>query len=355
MVELTVVIPTLNERDNIGPLVSRLKHALAGVRWQIIVVDDDSRDGTAECVKALAHQDLRIQCLRRVGRRGLAGAVLEGALASAAPIVAVMDADLQHDETLLPRMLGEFAAGDVDLVVASRYLEAGGASDGLGRWRALASRTANRLARHVLKAEVTDPVSGFFMIRRAAIDALAPRLSQTGFKILFDIIASARGGLRIKETPYAFAPRLEGRSKFDGKVTLDYLGLVFSKLSRDLVSPRALMFALVGSSGLVVHLTVLELTLAAGFTRAQLLAALTAMSSNYLINNALTYRDRRRAGWRMLGGYIRFCALCGVGLLANVAVADLVRDHGGAWWLAGASGAAVGAGWNYLTTALVVW
>jgi dolichol-phosphate mannosyltransferase len=264
LVEVTVVVPTFNERANISPLMDRLKAALCDHRWQIIVVDDDSRDGTADQVKAVAERDGRVLCIRRVGRRGLAGAVMEGALASAAPFVAVMDADLQHDETMLPLMLRIMRSGDADLVIASRYMAPEAASPGLGRWRQRGSRLANVLAQHVLKAKITDPVSGFFMIRRDALDALAPRLSPEGFKILFDIIATARGGLRIREVPYVFSPRQEGASKLDGKVALDYLGLVLSKLTRDLVSPRALLFALVGLSGLFVHLIVLRLTLLLG-------------------------------------------------------------------------------------------
>ena len=355
IIELTVVVPTFNERKNINALIAGVDAALGGISWQIIVVDDDSKDGTAEAVKAIAQDDPRIQCLRRVGRRGLSGAVLEGFLASAAPYVAVIDADLQHDETLLPKMLDIMRTGDADLVIASRYLDSKPANSGFSRLRFRASRLAVQMAQHVLKAKVSDPVSGFFTVRRGVIDALASRLSPSGFKILFDIISTSGGTLKIRELPYAFSPRQAGESKLDGRVVLDYLGLLFSKLTRDLVSPRALLFAMVGASGLIVHLSVLKLALTLGFARAQVLAALTAMTSNYLINNALTYRDRQKHGWRMLGGYIRFCILCGVGLFANVATAILVRQHSGAWWLAGAMGAAVGAAWNYLTTAVAVW
>ena len=216
---------------------------------------------------------------------------------------------------------------------------------------------ATAMAQHVLKAKVSDPVSGFFMVRREVIDALAPRLSPTGFKILFDLIATASGGLTILEAPYSFRPRQQGESKLDGKIVLDYFGLLLAKLTKDLISPRALMFAVVGASGLVVHLLALKLALifSVSFDRAQLIAALVAMTSNYLINNALTYRDKRKKGWRMLAGYARFCILCSVGLFANVAVASMVRAHVGEWWLAGTAGAVVGAAWNYLTTAVAVW
>jgi len=354
---LTVVIPTFNESGNIRPLVERLDGALAGVAWQAVFVDDDSPDGTAEAVKAIARVDSRIACLRRIGRRGLAGAVLEGVLLSAAPFVAVIDADLQHDETLLPAMLEVLRRGEADLVIGSRYLDPKEAPEGLSAVRRMGSRAAAWLGRLVLKAWVSDPVSGLFMIRREVVQAVAPRLSGEGFKILFDIIACQPGPLRIVELPYVFARRQSGESKLGRRVVVDYLGLLLARLSGNLIPPRALMFGLVGASGLLVHLSVLRLVLAAplGFAQAQTVAAVTAMTSNFLINNAVTYRDRRLAGVRLITGYLRFCALCGVGLIANIAVADLVHRHAPIWWLAGLAGALFGAVWNYVSTSLAVW
>jgi dolichol-phosphate mannosyltransferase len=323
----------------------------------VIFVDDDSPDGTAGLVKEIAAADARVRCIRRVGRRGLAGAVVEGALASAAPFVAVIDADMQHDETLLPRMLSVLRGDDADLVVGSRYLDAAGLEQGLSPIRKAGSRLATKLGRRALKAEVSDPVSGFFMIRREAVERVAGRLEASGFKILFDIIASQETPLRIAELPYAFQAREAGESKMGGRVALEYLGLVAAKLSGDLISPRMVFFGLVGLSGVAVHMVVLSAThvLIASFVFAQALAALTAMTSNYFVNNAVTYRDRRLTGWRMLGGYLRFCLLCAVGLAANVAVGAELRAHAAPWWVAGFGGAACGAIWNYVSTYLGVW
>jgi len=355
--ELSVVVPTFNERDNVGPLVERLHRSLAGVAWQAIFVDDHSPDGTASVVKSMGAHDPRLLCLERVGRRGLAGAVVEGAMASAAPFVAVIDADLQHDDTLLPRMLTKLRAGEADLVVGSRFLAPQGAAGGLSPLRRWGSGVANALARQVLKTRVSDPVSGFFMIRRDLIEAVAPRLSSQGFKVLFDIIASQPSPPRIVELPYAFAERRAGASKMDGRIIIDYLGLILTKLTGNLVPPRFLMFALVGASGLVVHMAVLYAGRAAGlgFFLSQVVAAVTAMSSNFLINNRVTYRDRRLHGLRLLTGYMRFCALCALGLVANIAIANLVHEHTPWWWLAGAAGALAGAAWNYVSTSLAVW
>jgi dolichol-phosphate mannosyltransferase len=355
--ELTVVAPTFNERANIARLVEKLDATLAGVAWEVIFVDDNSPDGTAALVKEIAARDARVRCLRRVGRRGLAGAVTEGALASAAPFVAVIDADMQHDETLLPRMLDVLRAGAADLVVGSRYLDAAGLDQGLSRARKLGSQAATALGRKALKADVSDPVSGFFMLRREVVDRVAAKLEPAGFKILFDIIASQDEPLRIAELPYAFAAREAGESKLDGRVALEYLGLVLAKLSGDLISPRMVFFALVGLSGVAVHMLVLWAAqgITPTFAFAQAAAAITAMTSNFFVNNAVTYRDRRLSGWRLGAGYLRFCLLCAVGLAANVAVASELAAHGVPWQAAGLIGAGCGAMWNYVSTYLGVW
>ncbi len=355
--ELSVVIPTFNERANVAPLLARLDRALDGVAWQAVFVDDNSPDGTAAAVKAIARTDPRIQCLRRIGRRGLAGAVLEGVLASSAPYVAVIDADLQHDESILPQMLGALRGGRADLVIGSRYLTADGATRGLSPIRLAGSRLATSLARSVLRADVTDPVSGFFMIRRELVEQVTPRLSDQGFKILFDVIASQPEPPRILEIPYAFSERQAGISKLDGRVVLDYFGLILSKMTRGLLPPRFLLFGLVGLSGVLVHLAVLYAERTAGlrFEMAQGGAALVAMTSNFIFNNLITYRDRRLRGWRLLSGYLRFCALCSLGLAANLAIGDLVHSWTPLWWLAGLSGALFGAAWNYVSTSLAVW
>ena len=362
--ELTVVAPTFNERANVGVLVERLHAALDGrVAWQVIFVDDNSPDGTAEAVKAIAARDPRVSCIRRVRRRGLAGAVVEGALASAAPYVAVIDADLQHDETLLPRMFETISAkgseDNIDLVIASRYVADPGDVEGLSHTRELGSRFANTLGRLVLRQDVSDPVSGFFMIRRDRIDLVAPKLTTEGFKILFDVIASQPTPLKIVELPYTFRQRVAGGSKLDRRIVIDYLGLLLSKLSGGIIPSRALMFGLVGASGVVINVGLAWVILAAWptatFALAQFIGAVIAMTSNYLINNEITYRDRRKHGWALAVGYLKFCALCSVGLAANVAVGAMVHQLTGWKVAASISGTVFGALWNYATTALAVW
>ena len=357
--DLTIVSPTFNEKANIRPLVAKLDAALKGVAWQVIFVDDNSPDGTAEEAKAVARTDARVQCIRRVGRRGLAGAVVEGALASAAPVVAVIDADLQHDETLLPAMLKLIQADQADLVVASRYLDPEGLSAGLSRTRQQGSRLATWMSRRVLKNEVSDPVSGYFMSRRGSWEATAPRLSTEGFKILFDLLASATGPMRVAELPYRFRDRLAGESKLDRRVVIEYLSLILNKATGGMIPTRAVMFALVGSTGFLVNVAVAAAIRAAtvnlSFAQVQLAAALVAMTSNFFINNAVTYFDRRKKGLALLGAYVRFCLLCSAGLFVNVAVAAFLDDRLQMAAASSITGAAFGAVWNYVTTALAVW
>jgi dolichol-phosphate mannosyltransferase len=355
--QLSVVVPTFNERDNVTTLLRKLEATLTGVAWEVVFVDDNSPDGTWEVVRNLARQDSRVRCIRRIGRRGLSGACIEGILASSAPCAAVIDADLQHDETQLPKMLALLQAGEADLVVGSRYVE-GGSSDSFNKRRAGASALATEVAHRVLRVKIADPMSGFFMIRRDRFEQLAAQLSTQGFKILLDIVATARGALRVKEIPYTFGSRLHGVSKLDSMVAMDFLGLVLAKLTNDTVSLRFLLFALVGTTGLFVHLAVLFVALEifdVPFPQAQAFGAFMAMTSNFILNNFLTYRDQRLKGFAILRGLLLFYLVCSVGLLANVGVAFSIYDQEPIWWLAGAAGALMGVVWNYAMSGLFVW
>ncbi|MBV9860286.1 MAG: glycosyltransferase family 2 protein [Alphaproteobacteria bacterium] len=356
-VELAVIVPTLNERDNVGLLVQRLNAALAGLRWEAIFVDDDSPDGTADVVRALARRQGNVRCVQRLGRRGLASACVEGILSSAAPYLAVMDGDLQHDESLIPEMLARLKSGRLDIVVASRYAAEGS----LGEWqrsRVVISDWAGRLGRLVVKAELTDPMSGFFVVDRSAFAAAMRSLSGQGFKILLDLFASAPRPLAFAEVPLRFRQRLHGESKLDALVAWEYLMLILQKLVGPLVPVRFLLFSMIGGLGVVTHLATLWLAanvFAAAFPIAQSLATIAAMTGNFLLNNLFTYRDRRLRGSRLLTGLISFYAVCGVGAAANVGVAAHLFGGHHSWWLAGLAGAAVSAVWNYAMSSIFTW
>ncbi|QAU46231.1 glycosyltransferase [Bradyrhizobium guangzhouense] len=355
--ELSVIVPTFNERDNVTVLYRRLEATLVNVAWEVVFVDDNSPDGTWDVVRELAQKDGRVRCIRRIGRRGLSGACIEGILASSAPYAAVIDADLQHDETQLPKMLLLLASDKADLVVGSRYIE-GYKSEGFNKQRAGASALATEVARKMLRVEIADPMSGFFMVRRDRFEQLAPKLSVHGFKILLDLVATAHGSLRAVEIPYTFGARQHGESKLDSMVALDFLGLVLAKLTNDIVSLRFILFAMVGGIGLVVHLTTLFIALQlikVPFAEAQAAGAIVAMTTNFVMNNFLTYRDQRLKGFAILRGLIMFYIVCSVGLLANVGVAFSVYDQEPIWWLAGMAGALMGVVWNYAMSGLFVW
>jgi dolichol-phosphate mannosyltransferase len=355
--ELTVVIPTLNERDNIGPLLELLDAALDTVSWEVIFVDDDSPDGTAERIREISRRDRRVRCLQRIGRRGLTTACIEGALATSASYIAIMDADMQHDEKLLPQMLAILKSEPVDLVVGSRHVTGGG----IGEWdagRAKMSAVAARLSRTICKAEITDPMSGFFMLRREVLEAALRRLSGQGFKILLDILASSPRPLRFRELPYEFRERQHGESKLDTRVAWEYMMLIADKLIGHIVPVRFALFAFVGGIGLFIHMAVLWFALTvvgAAFDPAQAAAAVVAMTSNFFINNFFTYRDRRLRGLGLLRGLVTFYAICALGTVANVGIAGYVFARNEVWWLAGLAGVAVGSVWNYAVSSVFTW
>jgi dolichol-phosphate mannosyltransferase len=354
--ELSIIVPTFNERANVPILVERLSRLLVSCDWEIVFVDDNSPDGTAAAARAIGETDSRVRCIRRVGRRGLAGACLEGMLASQARYVAVMDADLQHDEALLVPMLDNLRGGRADLVVASRYLD-GGSATGLSKQRSRVSRWSNALVRHLLGIELTDPMSGHFMIRRDTFEALAPAISSQGFKILLDMLSTAGGRLRTIELSSAFRERQHGESKLDSKIALDFAALVTAKLTNDAVSARFLMFCLVGLTGIAVHLSILSVLLATAlsFGAAQALATVGAIAWNFVLNNLFTYRDQRLTGWHFLTGLVRFQVICAVGAISNVGIATWIYDYDNVWWIAGLGGALIGTVWNFVVSAAFVW
>lgn len=357
MVELAVVVPTFNEKDNVAELTSRLEKVLRDVKWEVVFVDDDSPDGTSDEVRNLAQSKPNVRCVHRIGRRGLSRAVVEGILATSAPYVVVMDADFQHDEALLPQMLQRLREGDLDVVVGSRYC-AGGS---VGQWnssRAAMSRFATILSRSIVTAELTDPMSGFFMLRREAFSKAMRRLSGEGYKILLDLFASSPTPLRFAELPYTFRKRAVGESKLDSAVLWEYLLLIIDKKVGHVLPARFILFSLVGASGVFVHflsLWIAHKLYGLDFAVAQTIATFVAMTSNYIFNNFLTYRDRRRRGLRFFTGLLTFYVVCGIGVIANVGVANFIFQRDYTWWLAGGAGALVGTVWNYAASAIFTW
>lgn len=355
--DLTIVVPTLNESGNIEPLLAGIASALERRSWEVIFVDDDSVDGTADHARSLSRRDPRVRCLQRIGRRGLSSACVEGALASAAPYIAVMDGDLQHDEGLLPHMLDVLQREPIDVVIGSRYISGGGVGGGLTTSRAHVSAFATWLARFICKTEIADPMSGFFMLRREVFDGAVRNLSGQGFKILLDLLASSPQPPRIRELPYEFRQRRFGDSKLDVLVAWEYGVLLADKLVGHIVPVRFALFVLIGGLGLIAHLAVLwmGLTLGLRFAAAQTAAMMAAMTSNFLLNNVFTYHDKRLRGWKLLRGLFSFYLICGIGGVANVGIANYVFRLDRVWWVAGVAGALIGSVWNYAVSSIFTW
>lgn len=356
--ELTVVVPCFNERPNVAPLVAKLHAALAGIAWEVVFVDDNSPDGTAAEARRLAQADPRVRCIRRIGRRGLSSAVVEGALSSSAQFVAVMDGDLQHDETRLPVMLQALRGGEYDLAVASRHVAGGDAGGLASRWRHTLSNAGTELAQRFLPVRLSDPMSGFFMLPRALFEQLAPALTAQGFKILLDLVLSADRKLRVIEIPAEFRKRVAGESKLDVLVLTQFAGLLVDKTLGGLLPLRFLSFAAVGLLGVGVNVAVLiggRETLGLDFAMSQTIATIIAMVFNFQLNNQITYRDQRLRGTRLWRGLLLFLLVCSVGAVANIGIASVLYETHTYWTLAGAIGAVIGVVWNYAVSATLVW
>ena len=355
--ELSVVIPTLNEAGNIEALLGKLGLALAGIEWEAIFVDDGSTDGTPELLTSIAQSDRRVRMIRRIGRRGLSSAVVEGALASTTPIIAVIDADLQHDERILPDLYRAIADTGHELAIGTRY--AGNGST--GEWddkRLRISRFATSLAAPIMKTRLSDPMSGFFAVRRDVLLKAAPGLSNVGYKILLDLVASSPGTLNVAEVGYTFGTRQSGESKLDEMVALEYIELLLDKTIGRFVPVKLVQFGAIGMLGVGIHLALLFVTLnilGAAFAAAQVTAVVGAMTFNFALNNRFTYRDRQLTGMAWLTGLLSFYAVCALGAVANVGIGSLVYEQYHGWAIAGIAGAIVGSVWNYVASGWLTW
>ena len=357
--QLSIVVPTYNERDNIRPLIALLDATLKGRAWEVVFVDDDSPDGTADEVRAAAADHENVRVIHRIGRRGLSGACIEGMLSSIAPIVAVMDCDLQHDEAALVPMLAAFDAdASLDLAIGSRNVSGGSAGDGLSRIRKWGSDVATSMTAKMLKISASDPMSGFFMVRRNSFNAVVTSLQTEGFKILADMLSASGGKWNVVEIPYTFRKRQHGESKMGSAIALEFFGLLLARLTGGLVSIRLVLFMMVGLSGVVVQIVILRLMLMGitdSFVVAQSFGVLCAMTTNFIFNNALTYKDRSLKGLDFAQGLMSFYVVCSFGAIANVGVASAFYQSIPQVELASFVGAAISATWNFVASSIFTW
>ena len=356
---VSIIIPSLNERENIPIVVERLEAFLTGRKWEVVFVDDDSRDGSLEVLMSLARTKPHVRFIRRIGRRGLSSACLEGMASSVADIFAVMDCDLQHDEAILPKMLMAFEEDpSLELAVGTRYAGEGG---GVGEWskvRIFISRLATSLGSLARKTELSDPMSGFFAIRREVFEETVRQMTGKGFKILLDMVLSVGRPLKTQEFSYEFRTRQHGESKLDIVVGFEYLYLLADKIFGRFVPVSFVVYVLAGLSGLFLHLAALGILfryVGIAFVTAQLTATLVAMVSNFLVNNSVTFRQQRLKGAMLLPGLLAYIAICGLGAIVNVQASEYLFENHIPWWFAGAAGALVGAVWNYAVSTQIVW
>jgi dolichol-phosphate mannosyltransferase len=357
-----VIVPTFNERDNVAAVVERLDRALVAIAWEVIFVDDASPDGTAQAVRSLARTDRRVRLISRHNRRGLSSAVIEGGLAASGAVIAVMDGDLQHDETALPELYRRVTQGEADIAAASRFLSTAKPEGLSSTARAHMSNAGIALTNLFFRLKLTDPLTGFFAMRREALERALPYLSELGFKILLDVITSLKPRPKVAEIPFRFRPRAHGQSKLDGRAMYDFVLFFLEKAVGRVtrVPARFLSFMIVNGLGVLVHLAVLAPAmqfLGMAFAAAQLLATIASMYFNYAVNNLITYNDASLRGLAFWRGFVKFGLLCSLGVFANVGVASMIyREFHNQFLIVPAiAGALITVVWNYVATKFFVW
>ena len=356
---LSIVIPTYNERDNIIVILEELKKVLKSISHEIIFVDDNSPDGTSAVVKDCMKKSSKIRLIHRIGRRGLAGAVIEGIFAANADIVAVMDCDLQHDENKLLDMINLFSKNSsLDIVIGSRFTETGEISEkAFSKIRELGSKATTFIIKKVLNITSTDPLSGFFMVKKESFLKSSENLQTQGFKVLADFLATSGKNIQIKEIGYRFKNRIAGESKMSFLTTLELIGLVLSQILKGKVSIRFILFCMVGLSGIFVQLLItgLVMLLINQFPTSQTFGIIAAMTSNYFLNNIITFQERKLKSLDLIRGLFSFYLICSLGAFTNIAIATYIFSFSSNWLISSFIGACFGAVWNFTLSSIFTW
>tara|TARA_Y100001968_G_scaffold327362_1_gene372250 strand:+ start:5562 stop:6656 length:1095 start_codon:yes stop_codon:yes gene_type:complete len=359
---ISLIIPTFNEAKNIKSLIYNLVNLLRDIEYEIIIVDDDSPDGTAKEVSILMEKNKKIQLINRVGRCGLSSAIKEGLIFAKGNYSLVLDGDGQHDSSCVLELINKIKESKADIVIASRFLDVS-LLKGLSDKRSLGSKLANRAARISLSrkyANLTDYLSGCFCIKNDKNTRLIIRKIQiNGFKFLYELLALSKGLLIIEEVPLIFKERIYGTSKLDLAIVWDFLISILHNISYRVLPRRAISFGLVGISGVVVQLFItLFLTniFLIDFKSALPFSVVCAATSNFLINNQLTFRTNRLRHLALLNGLLKFLLVASLPVIANVGIATAFYQYISADTLiAQLAGIAIVYAWNYLASSLFVW
>ncbi len=354
---ITVIVPTYNERENVAALVRRVAATLSHYSYEILIIDDNSADGTAELARSLANK-YPIKVIVRRDKRGLASAVVDGIGYASGQVIGVMDADLQHPPEVIPDLVKEIEEG-ADIAIASRYAK-GGSSAGWSLTRKIISRGAIIIAHLLLPAtrKVSDPMSGFFMFRKSVVSEA--HLQPTGYKRLLEILMEGKFQ-KTGEVPYTFATRDRGASKLNTRQQVDYLRHVFSLMRRTGELIRFVKFCIVGASGVGVNLGLFwVLTRFAGLKENDFLALAAGIEasilSNFTLNEFFTFRDRRSAGSSFLTRLFKFNLISLVGAGVQAGVYALLNHVLGIYDLvSNLIGIALATLWNYLVNNWWTW
>ena len=356
---LSIVIPTYNERENISKILEKLRKSLKAIKYEIVFVDDNSPDGTSEEIQVFMKKSQNVHLIRRIGRRGLSGAIIEGIFASKASLVGIMDCDLQHDESKLLEMLALFNKNtSLDVVIGSRFAEDGEISNrAFSKIREIGSKTITVVIKKLLNINSTDPLSGFFMVKRDSFLSRSNKLQTQGFKVLADFLAVSGHNIEVEEIGYKFKNRVLGESKMSLLTALELISLVLSQIFGGKVSIRFILFCMVGVSGIFVQLltTGLLFLLANGFSTSQTVGIFAAMTSNYFLNNYITFQERRLKSIDLLRGLLSFYLICSLGAFANIAVSTYFFSLSSNWLVSSFIGAIFGAVWNFTLSSIFTW
>ncbi len=360
---LSLILPTYNESENLPELLPKLEDTLSGIPHEIIIVDDDSPDKTWRVAQEIGHDRDDIHVIRRVGRRGLSSAVIEGFLSAKGEVLVVMDADGQHDMSILPKLYKSVQGGN-GIAIGSRYIEGGS----VGEWderRHLMSRVATTLALKVCRVKVGDPMSGFFAINSTLFQKIASHLNPKGFKILLDLLVCVPKNTKVEEVPFTFSTRLHGESKLSKRVQIEFLEYLYDVTIGRYIPLTFLKYCIVGGLGVFVHLASYkaaslfltegdELTIV-GFRFAVVFAIEVAIIFNFYLNNIWTFSQARLRGKNAIVGFGKYNVACLFGAVANFAVSSYLFDLGWHDLLAVVIGAFTGVVWNYTMSRFFAW
>ena len=357
---ISVIIPTFNEVKNIIPLIESLISILDHLKYEIIVVDDDSPDGTSDVINNFMDNNDNVKLITRIDRSGLSSAIKEGLIFARGDYLLVLDGDGQHDPACIKNILNEILEDQTDLVIASRFLESSQLK-GLSGKRILGSKIANNAARISFNnnyINLTDYLIGCFFIKKSEKN-LIKKIEINGFKFLFELISVSKCRLFAKEVPLLFKKRSYGNSKLDIAIVWDFLLSILHNFSFRILPRRAISFGFVGLSGILVQFLIVFLLtkiFLIDFYKALPFAVIGAASSNFLINNFLTFRFNKLKNLSLLFGYFKFLLVASLPIIANIGITTtfynyVARDT----FLAQLAGIVIVYAWNYLASSSFIW